>query len=499
MALIGHRGRCHGSATWPAAALLVVALAVGLSEGRVARGQTVRGESVSQSSRTRAEILHELRRDKLDIVLPLAMRDNGVDMWIHVIRAGNPDPLEPNFGSASGYLIFTDRGGDRIERAVFGSGGHPDFFDLFGSDELSRAIEGYDFGHQDPAVYDEITRFIQERDPQTIAVNTSEWLAVADGISHSDFLKLERILGPTYSSRVISAENLITDFRARRTESELAAFRYAAEQHLEILERALSNEVITPGVTTLADVGWWVREEMYRRDLNAGTSLGVSIPRILYSAVSEPIDPPDVRWWIHHDDNVIQRGDFMTFDIGVSYLDYFVTDYKRNAYVLRDGETEVPASLQHAYDQAIRAHEFIRTNIRVGRTARQTLDAIVQALEEVGYIYTPFIDIGTKDYEQVQRALEGTDRSGFSIDLHSQGHHGGSLVTVGPSVAPFRSDRDHVVIRENNIFSFEYMVHTNLPERPGFPISLNIEGNHVATSRGVEYLHPRNERILLIR
>jgi len=100
MALIGHRGRCHGSATWPAAALLVVALAVGLSEGRVARGQTVRGESVSQSSRTRAEILHELRRDKLDIVLPLAMRDNGVDMWIHVIRAGNPDPLEPNFGSA---------------------------------------------------------------------------------------------------------------------------------------------------------------------------------------------------------------------------------------------------------------------------------------------------------------------------------------------------------------------------------------------------------------
>ena len=37
------------------------------------------------------------------------------------------------FGSASGYLIFTDRGGARIERALFGSGGHPDFFDIFGS------------------------------------------------------------------------------------------------------------------------------------------------------------------------------------------------------------------------------------------------------------------------------------------------------------------------------------------------------------------------------
>ena len=449
------------------------------------------------TAKTRAETLHLLRREKLKLVLPGAMRDNGVDMWIHVIRAGNPDPLEVNFGSVSGYLIFTDRG-DGIERALFGSGGHPDLFDNVGSDELSRAIEGYDYGNQDPSVYDELTEFVAERDPQTIAVNTSAWLAIADGISHSDYLKLERILGPKYAARIVSAENLITDFRVRRTRREIAAFTDAVEQHREILERALSREVITPGATTLGDVGWWVREEMYRRGLDHGTSLDVAIPRILYSAASKPIDPPDVRWWIHHDDYVIQRGDFMTYDIGVNYLDYLVTDYKRNAYVLREGETGVPESLQYAFDQAIRAREIIAANIRVGRTARQTLDSIVQSLEETGYLYTPFIDIGTEDYKMVQQALADTDRSGFSIDLHSQGHHGGSLITVGPSVAPFRSDRDHLRIQENNIFSFEYMVHTNLPERPGFPISLNIEGNHVVTSLGVEYLHPPNERILLI-
>ncbi len=454
-------------------------------------------QSRVMSAKTRAETLHLLRREKLNLVLPGAMRDNGVDMWIHVIRAGNPDPLEVNFGSVSGYLIFTDRGDD-IERALFGGGGHPDLFDNVGSDELSRAIEGYDYGNQDPSVYDELTEFVAERDPETIAVNTSAWLAVADGISHSDYLKLERILGTKYAARIVSAEDLITDFRVRRTQREIAAFTDAVEQHRGILERALSREVITPGVTTLGDVGWWVREEMYRRGLDPGTSLGVPIPRILYSAASEPIDPPDVRWWIHHDDYVIQRGDFMTYDIGVNYLDYLVTDYKRNAYVLREGETGVPESLQHAFDQAMRAREIIAANIRVGRTARQTLDSIVQSLEETGYIYTPFIDIGTEDYKMVQQALADTDRSGFSIDLHSQGHHGGSLVTVGPSVAPFRSDRDHLTIQENNIFSFEYMVHTNLRERPGFPISLNIEGNHVVTSRGVEYLHPPNERILLI-
>ena len=47
---------------------------------------------------------------------------------------------------------------------------------------------------------------------------------------------------------------------------------------------------------------------------------------------------------------------------------------------------------------------------------------------------------------------------------------------MGPSVAPFRLHRSHLVVQENNFFSFEYMVRTNLAERPGFPVSINIEG-----------------------
>ena len=53
------------------------------------------------------------------------------------------------------------------------------------------------------------------------------------------------------------------------------------------------------------------------------------------------------------------------------------------------------------------------------------------------------------------------------------------------------------LIKENHLFSFEYMTHTNLPDRPGNPVSITIEGNHIVTSRGVEFLHPPNERIFL--
>lgn len=451
-----------------------------------------------QTAADRAEVLHLIRREKLDLVLPGAMGDNDVDMWIHVVRDGDPDPLAAHFGPAYGYLVFT-RSGDRVERALFGGGGHPDFFDHFGSREIAMAVEGYGYPDIDFSVYDELYEYVAARDPRTIAVNSSPWLAIADGISHSEYTKLERILRPDYAARIVSAENLITDFRVRRTAREIGAFVEALELHRQVLERALSREVITPGATTLRDVGEWVREEFARRGLVRGHEMGVSIPRILYSAVSEPIDPPDVRWWIHHDDYVIRRGDFMTFDVSVRYLDYFATDYKRNAYVLREGEESVPESIQRAYDRAIAAREIMRPEIRAGRTAGEVLAAAATAMEREGYVYTPFNDIGTEDYVRVQRALADTDAPGFSIDFHSQGNNGGSLVTLGPSVAPFRTDRAHLVIQPNHFFSFEYMVHSNLPGRPGFPISINIEGNHIVTERGVEYLHPPNERILIIR
>ena len=46
------------------------------------------------------------------------------------------------------------------------------------------------------------------------------------------------------------------------------------------------------------------------------------------------------------------------------------------------------------------------------------------------------------------------------------------------------------LIMENHLFSIGYMVQRNLPERPGYPVSINIEGNHNVTSRGIEFLHP---------
>ncbi len=48
--------------------------------------------------RSRWERLELILREKLDISLPRAMRDNAIDMWIHVVKLGLPDPLHLDLG-----------------------------------------------------------------------------------------------------------------------------------------------------------------------------------------------------------------------------------------------------------------------------------------------------------------------------------------------------------------------------------------------------------------
>ena len=106
-------------------------------------------------------VLQLIRNDKMDLVLPQAMRDNKIDMWIHTGRHGDPNPLEYEFGIIDGFLILTDTG-EKIERAMFGGiftgSGGVEKIDHYGSEEVSRAFGGYDPLNIKISVFDEIRK-----------------------------------------------------------------------------------------------------------------------------------------------------------------------------------------------------------------------------------------------------------------------------------------------------------------------------------------------------
>ena len=142
----------------------------------------------AQVSKQNFEILRLIRHEKFDLILPDAMRDNNIDMWIHVAKDGDPDPLDLDLGGnidftvtdTLGYYIFTDRGGDRIERALFGGSAERGLYDIFDTESNLR-------------------KFVEERNPKVIAVNMSKWLHAADGLSYMSYLRLTKVLGNKYT------------------------------------------------------------------------------------------------------------------------------------------------------------------------------------------------------------------------------------------------------------------------------------------------------------
>lgn len=418
--------------------------------------------TAADSAQQRWELMNQIRQEKFDLILPEVMRENGVDMWITVNREGYDDPLTEDFGKGYtgrwGFYIFTDRGAGKIERAALGIGTY-----------LVEENGAYDI------VTDsfDLAEFVRERDPKTIALNYSEHIGAADGLTHSAWLKLSAELGDRYSDRFVSAQKLASDFRSRRVATEIAAFAWAGEKSREIAERAFSNEVITPGKTTLEDVAWWMREQQFRNNL--GTSFGMP---------SVYITGPD-GFVALSNDHVIQRGDFLAIDWGVGYLNFY-TDMKRHAYVLQEGETHLPESMQKAFDNGRRLRDLLKANIKAGRTAGETLDLLNRRMTEAGFSVMAKANTPTDDVDKID----------VIIGCHSVGNLGHG---IGPSIAWFNPERLKYEIKTSNLFSIELFAYTAIPEWGGKKLRIPLEDNAVVTERGVEWLYPVNQRVLLIR
>src|SRR5918993_766676 len=82
----------------------------------------------AQEARRRWEMQRQIRLDKFEQILPVAMRNAGIDMWIVAVKENHLEPLWEDLGrgyvTGIGYYVFTDRGRDRIERAALGPSGY---------------------------------------------------------------------------------------------------------------------------------------------------------------------------------------------------------------------------------------------------------------------------------------------------------------------------------------------------------------------------------------
>jgi len=417
-------------------------------------------QAPAEHARTRWERLCQIRRDQFDLILPGAMRDHGVDMWIVMQKENQFDPMYDDLGrgyvGSVGYWIFTDRGGDRIERAAIGVSGY----------QLDKC--GYDLVRG----FAPLKPFVAERNPKRIGINMSDNLGAADGLSKTSYDRLVKELGPGFASRLVTSERVVADFRSNFTASRLVALGEAGELSRRLADRALSNEVITPAVTTLEDVSWWMMDQLQQRGLGSSfemPSVYITGPRGIEATSNE---------------RIIQRGDLLMIDWGVGYLNTW-TDVKRIAYVLKSGETAVPAGLKTAFDNAIRVRDVIRRTIKPGPTAGEMLTQLSGEITKSGFrMQGTFNEVGNDNAIEVM------------IGCHSVGDRGHG---TGPSIAWFNPGQHGFPIKPFNPFSIELFVWTPVPEWGGAKARIPLEDDAIVTQRGVEWIYPVNERIRVIK
>ncbi len=332
--------------------------------------------------REQAKIEQEWAYLRVTRVIPMLMKEHGVDMWILSMREYGEDPVfwgikAPTTFAArrrSIYVFHLPGPGREMERLALGGGSQGGIFDTFTSSRPADATGQPELVGNEQ--WNLLRELVEDRDPEAIAVNIDEHWAFADGLGAGEWEALQRALGPRYVQRVRRVPRLAVEFIAHRLPEMMPHYLEREETVHAIVSHAFSNAVITPGVTTTADVQWWLREKFQELGMTTWFHPSVDVQR---------------EGEVHEGEAaVIQPGDILWTDLGTVAMNLH-TDTQHMGYVLKPGETEVPAGIRACMAASNRMQDILLDKMIVGHTGNEILaDALAQMRAEgiTGTIYT---------------------------------------------------------------------------------------------------------------
>lgn len=405
--------------------------------------------------RERAEVIDRLLAERLDTLIPQLMREEGVSLWLLMAREYFEEPVIATMLDANSFharrrtiLIFHDPGnGEPIERLTVSRYGLAGLFE-----------PAWDPAEQ-PDQWKAVADIIAARDPANIAINVSDATRFGDGMTKSQYDAMMAALPAEYRDRVISGEKLATRWLEVRTPAEMEIYPGIVRIAHAVIGEAFSNAVITPGQTTAADVQWWYRERLMQLGLTPWFHPSVGIQR-------------EGEAGMMSGDTVIQPGDLLWTDFGITYL-RLNTDTQHLAYVLKPGETEVPAGLAQGLANSNRVQDILREEMKVGLSGNELLAAARE------------------------RALaEGLDPSIYS---HPIGYHGhGAGTAIGFWDNQNADPRGEDTLRANTAWSIELTSYAEVPEWGGQRVDFRTEEDAWFDGESVRFLDGRQTAITAI-
>jgi hypothetical protein len=439
---------------------------------------TVTGSAAAQgvslpfgTLREQAAVQQEWLAKRLTTTLPRLMRKYEVDLWVIPMREYNEDPVFRSIVSPTTFYarrrtiyVFFDRGPELgIERIALGGADQGGLYSAVRTTKkVDAAVAGENAELWGDEQWEVLREVLEERNPKSIAVNTSRVWAFADGLSSGELDGMQVSLGSKWTSRFVPAEGLAVDFIATRLPDEEVFYTKLQTLVWNLIGEMFSERVITPGVTTTDDLVWWWRQRV--NDLGLGTWFQPSI-EVQREGVSDDA---------LGNDPVIQRGDVLHCDVGITALG-LNTDTQHMAYVLRAGETDAPSGLKHALANSNRLQDLLFEELRAGRTGNEVLRSTRTRMQS--------------------ESLDGTVYS-HPIGVH--GHGAGPLIGLWDYQDGVPGRGDHAVI-PNMWYSSELQVTTPIAEWHGQRVRMAQEEDFFVGSDGLpRWVHRRQNVLHLI-
>ncbi|MCH1523352.1 MAG: hypothetical protein L7T80_11060, partial [Arenicellales bacterium] len=270
-----------------------------------------------------------------EMLLPMMQR-HAIDMWIVVNEEFHNDPLTEYIAPARPYtgrrdvFVFIDTGADGL-RKVAATG--------YWEETVARYFESPIDPRPSAAVLRELYETYR---PQRIGLGFGGSRGVTRSLTHDSYQFLVDAMGSEAASRFVSAESLINDYLATRIPGELEVYTDLVALTESITKRALSNEAITPGTTTVGDVRRFMYDELWRKGVRTWFQPDLRVQRRGMAEVGSrgflAVAPEDI---------VLQRGDLVHIDFGISYMG-LDSDWQKMAYILPADEEDVPQGLKDA-------------------------------------------------------------------------------------------------------------------------------------------------------
>ena len=393
---------------------------------------------------------------RLDTILFEAMEKAGIPMWIVVSKEYNEDPvvksITPCIHDTSGrlaiYIFYLEKTSGQLERYFIGST-HPDMNTLY----------KFIWNRSSETQWERLRKLIEEKQPDKIAINHSNHIAVADGLTHSLHQKLIEEIG-SYSDKLVSSEYIVTHWFLKRIEEEMTACPFLADLTNNLAKQAISNEVIVPGITSTDDVVHWIRQSV--RDLGLNTSFYPTVDIQRQGCEVDRLSPA-----------IILPGDIVHLDFGLEYLG-LSTDTQQLAYVLKQGETNAPQGLLDAFKQALEMEDIVLKTMVAGTTGNEVFETSITMAKQ----------------KNIQAMLYSHP---IGVHCHEAGPYIG-LYDQQKSI-PFKGDFEVV---SNSAYALEFNIKAYIPEWQQETF-IYLEQPIAVYNDGADYLTPRQETFYLIR